>query len=371
MTKKRIIIGMDGTWQRDDQVTPTNVKRILDCIPPEGPDRIQQTIAHFDGVGATGSILERAWNGATGADLPKKIQEAYENITQNYHTGDDVTLLGFSRGSYTARSLNGMIYKCGILDWDKIAFRDKVNPDDPRIREKYISRAYAFYKSDVRPSSPEGKAFRAENSLASRPKIDLACFDTVGSLGIPLRIPVISHLINMRHQFHDTTLNKNTRTASHAIAIDEHRRAFDVTHMVEDKEHNATRLSEEWFVADHAGIGGGCPITQDFADQAALWIIEKLRQKTNLHIEEDWVKDSFSHNSHLSLAPDAFTNKGGFFSKVTLALTGRNLRPIGDYTYVSDGAWDYVDAQPHYNPQNLKTWPEFLRKPQETIAVAI
>ena len=43
------------------------------------------------------------------------IREGYEFIVDYYQPGYRIFLFGFSCGAYSARSLAGMIYKCGIL----------------------------------------------------------------------------------------------------------------------------------------------------------------------------------------------------------------------------------------------------------------
>ena len=51
----------------------------------------------------------------TGYGLNKNLKQGYEWLAKKYSEGDEIWLFGFSRGAYTARSLAGMIYKCGTL----------------------------------------------------------------------------------------------------------------------------------------------------------------------------------------------------------------------------------------------------------------
>lgn len=48
-------------------------------------------------------------------DFFKHVREAYSFIASNYTSGDEILLVGFSRGAFTARSVAGMIENIGLL----------------------------------------------------------------------------------------------------------------------------------------------------------------------------------------------------------------------------------------------------------------
>lgn len=346
MTKKRIIIGMDGTWQSSTQPDATNVYDILGCIRPEDSNGVPQLVKHFNGVGADSTGFTRFLNGTMGLDLPWRIIEAYDYLAKHYTEGDDVAFIGFSRGSYTARSLNGMVYKCGIVDWNKI-----IDPDHPEDKNHVLKDVYSFYKNEHSPSSNEAKRFRENHCSVTRPQIDLACFDTVGALGIPRRFP-FARLLNRTHEFHDTTLNRNTRFAAHAKAVDEHRDPYDVTPMEVDHKHDTTLLKAAWFAGDHGSIGGGCPETKPFADQSGLWMIRQLEENTEIAFHQDWVDAAFTRNTHLGVSPDAFAMRETFGNIVTRLLTGTNIRDIPDSGNIPGSVFEYREFQQDYKPNN-------------------
>jgi uncharacterized protein (DUF2235 family) len=58
----------------------------------------------------------------------------YRYLVQNYAPGDEIYLFGFSRSSYTVRSLCGLINNCGILK----------RPD-----ARLIQAAFDHYKNQV------------------------------------------------------------------------------------------------------------------------------------------------------------------------------------------------------------------------------
>lgn len=83
-----------------------------------------------------------------------------------------------------------------------------------------------------------------EDYLKYRVKIKmLACWDTVGSLGIPDLIPwlQISKIWNKRYEFFDATLSPIVENAFHAVAIDEKHKCFPSTPM-----EKTTKIATKW-----------------------------------------------------------------------------------------------------------------------------
>lgn len=58
-----------------------------------------------DDIPLLSSKVLNAVQGATGLGLAQKVKEMYLGILLNYRPGDKISLLGFSRGSYTARTV--------------------------------------------------------------------------------------------------------------------------------------------------------------------------------------------------------------------------------------------------------------------------
>ena len=110
-----------------------------------------------------------ARGGATGEGISENIREAYGFLANNYDLGDEVFLLGFSRGAFTARSICAMINRVGLLtaqgmedfypifkDWENQDIRNYVSkwPDKPFPRRPNIKdSAYALELEKVSPRS--------------------------------------------------------------------------------------------------------------------------------------------------------------------------------------------------------------------------
>ena len=84
----------------------------------------QMGVGADDELGAGGSkgISGKLTESITGGDqalyglgVLSNIRNAYGFICNNYDYGDEIYITGFSRGAWTARSIAGLIGRCGIL----------------------------------------------------------------------------------------------------------------------------------------------------------------------------------------------------------------------------------------------------------------
>lgn len=283
----RHIISLDGTWQSENSEDPTNIKLLHDSLAERGEDGMLQRKAYFDGVATDGGVLKRAWNAVTGGDLEEKIREAYEYLAVNYKPGDEIVLVGFSRGAYTARSLNGMIYKSGI-----IADADKMQPEELKQR---VQKAFDFYRNSIHPKDEQAVNHRAHNSYNDNPKVGLGIFDTVDELGIPKQFIIGNAITRWRYKFHDDKLNENTKFAVNAVAIDEQRPNYEPTPMTL-AEQTKTYLDERYFIGDHGAVGGGSKENRGLSDIAGKWMSERLSALGGIGFVPAKIAENFNPN---------------------------------------------------------------------------
>jgi uncharacterized protein (DUF2235 family) len=293
---KRIVILCDGTWNKADQTHPTNVRQLSLILSKVPPGEVEQIILYFQGVGVPekGGWLERinekVSGGAMGWGLDDKIAVAYMHLARRYEPGDQVYVMGFSRGAYTARSLVGLIRNAGL-------------PRDPTpdlVRECF--RIYRDREEGTSPDAPKSLAFRLRHSLrvttsdternwrqanghpAGHPfeVTYLGVWDTVGALGIPSNWGLPARLLNRKYRFHDTDLSRMVASARHAVAIDERRRSFVPTLWENLGKLRTDRpgadYRQEWFAGDHGSVGGGGDIT-GLSDITCAWIANGARDQ--------------------------------------------------------------------------------------------
>jgi uncharacterized protein (DUF2235 family) len=265
-----IAVLLDGTWS--DANTLTNIAQI-DARVPRRVGGVAQEVRYLEGVG-TGRF-DRLRGGILGMGLEDDIREAYSFIAAHHRSDDDrIHLIGYSRGAFAARSLAGMIAKCGILR-------------DADLPAKAVFARYRDTKAPGLREMQEGEkpARTAEDELVlARSRLVrirfIGVFDTVGSLGIP---GGIGRLINRRrYEFHDTRLSGLVDLACHAVAIDEHRKHFAPTLWTSvpiPMPQHPTRVEQRWFVGEHANVGGGGtmdPATRNpLSVLAREWIVER------------------------------------------------------------------------------------------------
>src|SRR5258706_3396704 len=117
---KRLALFFDGTWNRPED--NTNVWRLALMLADKGEDGVPQEKFYDEGVGT--HLVDRFTGGAFGYGLSENVRGGYRWLMEHYNPGDEIFLFGFSRGAFTARSLAGVIARCGLLKPDApIGFR--------------------------------------------------------------------------------------------------------------------------------------------------------------------------------------------------------------------------------------------------------
>jgi len=354
---KRIVICCDGTWNRADQKFATNVVKLRNALKLTSSQGVKQMPYYLDGVG-TKSWVDKLPGGVFGSGLWENVQKAYQHLVEYYEPDDEIYLFGFSRGAYTARSVVGMVRKCGILKRDQIG---------------HIESAYEFYRNrDVKPTDKEAVDFRLKNALAlpaGEPGFEnvppvkfIGVWDTVGSLGIPLG--TLGRIFNRKHRFHDVSLSRTVENAYHALAIDEGRRPFAPTLWERNPDAQNQVMSQVWFAGVHTNIGGGNADARQ-SDRALLWIMSKAA-RCGLEFDSA-VVGTFSNDVDGTI-PQSGLHR--LFAAVPFGLL-TYVRPIdaararGDLFFaeaVDPGVLRRKDWESVYKPANLgsyfKTYPD-------------
>lgn len=374
--RKRLAVFCDGTWNDLRMKDLTNVARLAKCVESRGWEGRRQVVFYDSGVGVAtgvGRLADRlvsTLGGIMGAGLDDKIESAYRFLVLNYDPGDEIFVFGFSRGAYTARSLCGLIRKCGILrreHFDKVPaamnhYRDtKLGPKHPEIvgfRDKYTckdpstgdtiatgeegmanaaawaQRAETFQTpGSDQPDSNSASDFKWERldppPLAVYRLMYLGLWDTVGSMGVPPTIPFLSTLVNKRYKFYDTNASSLLFSIRHACALDEDRKVFDITPI-----HNIHALNQawakahgkqvdvrdapgfvpytdrpyqqRWFPGSHGSVGGGNPVV-GLSSGALVWVaVGALRAG----LKFNWTKDSELFKAKAERDPNAIYRIG-------------------------------------------------------------
>ena len=416
---KRLVIFCDGTWNDLRMPHLTNVARLAKCVKPTGgldvgserSVEVPQVVYYDEGVGVSDGVsrladaLVRIEGGALGRGLDVKIEKAYRFVVLNYNPGDEIFIFGFSRGAYTARSLCGLIRNCGVLR---------------RTKFECTPQAMALYRSGESPSSDVSQKFRRDNShpviagsedytdedrriidayrknKGLNPELQivppeirrrgfhiryLGVWDTVGSLGVPVKFKLLHDLTSRKYLFHDETASSLIESLRHAVALDEDRASFDSTPVGNVHELNQLWAAAEpdlqvdhpqgsgfvsypdrpyqqrWFPGDHGAVGGG-NAELGLSSAALLWVAEGA---TSAGLELDQTSGSELAAAALVAQPCANwrINKDGSArppnAKDLIGEVSGYKRRLGPMTLdeIHEGARERWRRDPTYRPSGM------------------
>ncbi len=119
--------------------------RICRALQSESDNGTAQIIYYQAGIGTEAGFLNHIYGGGTGAGLSENIREAYAFIVNNYKPNDEIFLIGFSRGAFTARSIGAIINCIGLLTTKGMSnfyhiFKEWENQDNRRYRSRWNDR---------------------------------------------------------------------------------------------------------------------------------------------------------------------------------------------------------------------------------------
>jgi hypothetical protein len=310
---KTIVFCADGTWNGpDDQPSSgdgnspvgtdgcepqlTNVCKLFawlsgDLQPPGsnwGGAEMEKSLAdsngtpvqiakYIHGVGDSQQLLDKVAGGAFGVGVVARIARGYTYISRNFVPGDNIVIVGFSRGAYTARALAGLIAGEGLLRPDLADINDNTRYDTAvaawyRWRHGHDTTFQKIADGliellEIHSAFSNAKSLDA-TSFVPVTITAVAVWDTVGALGIP--IYHAGAAIDL-FRFCDTALSANIGLGVHAVSLDEQRKPFEPT--LWDANPNVTQAL---FPGGHCDIGGGYA-EHGLSDGPLLWVVDRLQ----------------------------------------------------------------------------------------------
>ncbi|GAA5979756.1 hypothetical protein JCM11641_004078 [Rhodosporidiobolus odoratus] len=293
---KRIIVGVDGTWQsalhQQRPVNLSNVSRLLTSIEnvdnrnPSAP--VLQVKHYISGVGTGEAVGAGAWHGALGEGVLEKVRQGYYFIAENWNEGDEIYLFGFSRGAYIIRLLCTFINLVGILDpksnltlfpsiFDGIC--SKWTPRDGKkgkIGAKLLAPLLAAikpFKDAQLEKAKGGFLLKVVGLFETVPLYHIHHIDApAGTAEAPIYLPHYSPF-----SLPDAPLEPHIENAYHALALNEMRDAFEplLWRVGEEGVKTDQKLEQTWFTGCHTDVGGGYSI-HDLADVSLSWLVARL-----------------------------------------------------------------------------------------------
>lgn len=301
---KSIVFCADGTWNspnaddNQDQVPdPTNVFKLfislegaLEVDTLRSADEQEKTLdlagkriqvaKYIHGVGDSRNPIRKLMGGAFGAGVISRVVRGYTFISRNFEPGDEISIVGFSRGAYTARALAGLIASQGLLS-------TKVMPDketayrrgaEAWYRYRKATKAKSFSLARLAEVAADLPAFLSQKSLNDKDFVPaghiraVAVWDTVGAMGLPRYISQDERADAFK--FADLKLSPLVQHGLHAVALDERRVDFSPTPW-----DAAAHVTQMLFPGAHGDVGGGYPTSNNesgLSDIGLQWMMEQL-----------------------------------------------------------------------------------------------
>ena len=256
---KRLALFFDGTWNTPEDSTRVHAAHTLTA------ENSNQKKVYFRGLGT--SKGQAFTGGIFAKGLGENVREGYQWLVDTYEDGDEVFIFGFSRGSFTATSVLGMIMRFGLLrsgatlTTDEIFNRYEKWDKHPRLY------ALRFDQNNGQTDFSEEDQALLDQSRRIKIKM-LGIWDSVATIGFP--IGNISRFSRNALKFHNPRPSSLYENVFHALAVDEHRKGFrptlfhDYIHhtetteqILESRAKLETRIEQRWFCGVHGDVGGG------------------------------------------------------------------------------------------------------------------
>ena len=297
------VVVMDGTLSSLEPGFETNAGLAYQLLKRSaGPGVIlhYQPGLQFD----RSNFLASAWSVLTGSGLDWQIQTVYGALASRYQLGDEIFLIGYSRGAFAARSLAGLIDRVGLLRRDQAT-------------QRHVCMAYRHY----RDGSDALRVFAKEYCHLDVPITAIGVWDTVKALG--LRVPGLWQMFEGKCQFHNHQISACVGAGFQALALDETRDTYR-PEMWEDPPDRPVALQQVWFVGNHGDVGGqvmGSPQTRPLSNIPFVWMMQRL-QEQGLPLPKAWTEE-FVQDVH---APST-----GNWSGLNWVFWARSRRLVGRF----------------------------------------
>ncbi|KAF2651530.1 hypothetical protein K491DRAFT_606642 [Lophiostoma macrostomum CBS 122681] len=263
---KRLLVFCDGTWCGRETGTYTNIRAVADMVgkmrfsddSDKEPTKVHvieprqaNVIAGYqEGIGVNKTFLEYLWDGATASTIGDECTSVYKYIVDHYTTEHEIYIFGFSRGSYTARCVAGMINNCGII-------KKQPGMSDSDI-STLCNEVYRTYRSPLeidRPNSVRSLKFRSDANRVwpvKRPIRVMVLGDTVGSLGIPRLNAGVGF---DWPEFYDQNVSTVVQELYHAPALHDRLWVFQPCLAFNGPSEEEVKIHQTWFPGCHYDLG--------------------------------------------------------------------------------------------------------------------
>ncbi|EIM18278.1 T6SS phospholipase effector Tle1-like catalytic domain-containing protein [Pseudomonas chlororaphis] len=257
---RKLVVLLDGTENTKED--NTNIWRMYNLALEQAKDGAR-VIPYYDkGVRTR---FTSPFGALFGTGVSLNIRQAYRFLIEAYRPGDDIYIFGFSRGAFTARSLNGFIEVAGLPSNLKADARDNSslwgwtghmhdvvedmydiyksrNDGVPGFDDTLRKRLKSYQDANDIRVYGDDPAKKDENKVVVKV---IGVFDTVPAVGT-----------NLKEEPDEHRLELYAERGYHAMSLDEQRASFRLLRFGLPQTKSQV-LEEVWFAGVHADVGGG------------------------------------------------------------------------------------------------------------------
>ena len=229
-----------------------------------------------------------------GKGIDGRVKKAYHYIARNYRQdrNDQIILFGFSRGSYSARILAGLIYIAELPNLQTIYCDNRNSEKCKKSEMELINKIYNKYstKGSITDKISNIRKINDYEPKSKNTRINyMGIFDTVAALtydpkkekkiGILSR-KYVDQLCNIDKISHAMSLDDNRKTAFPPLPMSVTKIAsvcegVDATETKKIEAMIRGVLTEVWFAGAHSDVGGGYA-ESDFSGVTLNWMIRQI-----------------------------------------------------------------------------------------------
>ncbi|KAF2497236.1 hypothetical protein BU16DRAFT_617247 [Lophium mytilinum] len=289
---KRLFVCCDGTScdaTQGEHEAITNVARFARCVKTVADDKKTLQLVYYH----KGPV-----NWITGSDIHDIIQDAYHFICQNYDfdgDGDEIHLVGFSRGAFAVRALACFIADVGLFRKTGLAFLPGTYKLWRKSNEKLEERE--SYKEYLDPLLTEVTGEEKPKLIQGIAIQSCAVWDTVSNLKDPLKK---GH--RLQNAFQALALNEDSYEFLPVLwkkpdpglkseNSETERESEKADGKSEEKKPEQPRIKQCWFRGNHSDIGGGYA-DSGLATLSLLWMVAQFKAfLPNVSFDDDILTD--------------------------------------------------------------------------------
>lgn len=305
--KRDLFVFYDGT--ANDPTSATNVWKLYQIVKNDNKETTG--ITYIEGVGTRDKPILGM---ALGRGMEERVLMGYEYLIRNYRPGDDVYIIGFSRGAHQARALAGFISYAGIP-----VLKEKNNHDLMKLGNKIIEITKEKNDSDYRNAWQRWKSgdkplLHADirNKLGVETQaVEIAflgVWDTVPGSSFK-EFDICKEKPDGRNgDRYKSDSYPTIKYIAHAVSIDEKRSKFSPLLICPPIQVGDTQVSEVWFPGAHADVGGGYEDENSLSGISLQWMLDNLAMQYTFKQSVEEIEFNHKGLAHWSIG-DSPANK--------------------------------------------------------------